>query len=222
MTCGGIVGERANGRDGHGAKPPWRNVRFYVNGSARVTFEAIFDENGTITFGYADIDSTPLEQGGQATVGVENVDGTVALAYSYNQPVLRSGVEVRFLPLGAPPRPPPRHRPHNPRPQGAVTGTVTNGSIGFPAAGVTVTLTPGSASMTTAVDGTYRFDTPAAGTCTVTGGNNGCSQQSASASRTVSTGTSIVNLTPTGGAPVSGYTCTAGPTTWIAADQTDL
>ena len=80
----------------------WHNVKFCVNGSAPVTFEAIFDENGTITFGYADIDSTPHGHGGQATVGIENVDGTVALAYSYNQPVLRSGVEVRFLPPGAP------------------------------------------------------------------------------------------------------------------------
>jgi hypothetical protein len=71
---------------------------FWKNSSARVTFEVIFDEDGTITFGYSGIDALALEQGSEATVGIEKATGTVALTYSYHQPVLRSGDVVRFAP----------------------------------------------------------------------------------------------------------------------------
>ena len=76
----------------------WRNVKFFNNGSIRVSFEIIVDETSTITFAYSGIDSPKIEQGGSATVGIENVDGTVALQYSLNSPVLRSGQGVTFTP----------------------------------------------------------------------------------------------------------------------------
>jgi glucose/arabinose dehydrogenase len=76
----------------------WRNVRFYTNSNARVSFEIIFAENGTITFAYSGIDALALEQGSAATVGIENGAGTVALQYSFNSPVLRSGQGVTFTP----------------------------------------------------------------------------------------------------------------------------
>ena len=76
----------------------WRNVRFYSNSNARVSFEIIFDESGAITFAYSGIDALPLEQGSMATVGIENGTGTVALQFSLNSPVLRSGQGVTFTP----------------------------------------------------------------------------------------------------------------------------
>ncbi len=76
----------------------WRNVRFYANSTARVSFEIIFDESGVITFAYSGIDSLALEQGSMATVGIENAAGTVALQFSLNSPVLRSGEGVTFTP----------------------------------------------------------------------------------------------------------------------------
>src|SRR5262249_17837300 len=50
----------------------WRNARFYDD-AARVSFEVILAENGTITFAYKDIDlASTRERGGTATVGIEN------------------------------------------------------------------------------------------------------------------------------------------------------
>jgi glucose/arabinose dehydrogenase len=77
----------------------WRNVRFYNNdGSARVSLEVVLAENSEITVAWQDIGTTALEQGGSATVGIENAAGTVALQYSYRQPILRSGNGVLFRP----------------------------------------------------------------------------------------------------------------------------
>src|SRR6266508_4604294 len=82
----------------------WRNVKFFVNNSARVSFEVVFSETGDIAVAWKDIDNTTLEQGGQATVGIENAAGTIALQYSLNQPNLRTGNGVLFRPptSGAP------------------------------------------------------------------------------------------------------------------------
>ncbi|MGI5244863.1 PQQ-dependent sugar dehydrogenase [Dactylosporangium sp. CA-139066] len=76
----------------------WRNVRFYDNASARMSFEIVFTENGDFAVNWTDIDGTTFEQGGSATVGIENQAGTVALQYSLNQPSLRSGNGVLFHP----------------------------------------------------------------------------------------------------------------------------
>lgn len=76
----------------------WRNVRSFDDANNRVTFEVIFDEAGGYTFAYTDLDGGALESGGGATIGIENATGAVALQYSYNHPVARPGVGVRFNP----------------------------------------------------------------------------------------------------------------------------
>jgi hypothetical protein len=75
----------------------WRNVRFFDD-PARVSFEVVFSENGDIAVAWKDIDATTTEQGGSATVGIENAAGTVALQFSLNKPVLRTGNGVLFRP----------------------------------------------------------------------------------------------------------------------------
>ncbi|WP_327006156.1 PQQ-dependent sugar dehydrogenase [Dactylosporangium sp. NBC_01737] len=75
----------------------WRNVFIYGNTSRRLTFEAVFYENGDIAFAYKDLDNA-FEQGSNATVGIENAAGTVAYQYANNQPVLVSGNGVLFHP----------------------------------------------------------------------------------------------------------------------------
>jgi PKD repeat protein len=198
----------------------WRNIRFYTNASTRVSFEAIFDENGTISFNYAGIDPVAIEQGGEATVGIENGDGTVALAYSYNQPNLRSGDQVQFVPPGAPPPPPP---PPPPSPA-VVQGTVTNASGGAAISGATVTVSGTSLTATTAANGTYSFPDVPPGSHTVSAQKTGFLPGSTTVTA-VSGSTVTANIALTPAPPCSdsfGYTCTAGPTTWTPADQTVL
>lgn len=79
----------------------WRNVASYEDPTTRVTFQVILDEAGGYSFAYADNDGTFLERGGGATIGIENADGTVALQYTYRQPVLRAGVGLRISPPGS-------------------------------------------------------------------------------------------------------------------------
>ncbi|SCL34094.1 Glucose/arabinose dehydrogenase, beta-propeller fold [Micromonospora rhizosphaerae] len=196
----------------------WRNVRFWANSSARVTFESIFEEGtGIISFAYSGIDASPLEQGGEATVGIENADGSVALAYSYNQPRLRSGDVVQFVPPDAPPPPPP------PAPA-VVAGTVTSSSGGTPIAGATVTVSGTSLSTTTATNGTYSFPDVPPGSHTVNAQKIGFLPGSTTV--TAVSGTTVTaNIALTPAPPCSdsfGYTCTAGPTAWTPADQTVL
>ncbi len=74
----------------------WRNVASYEDPTTRVTFQAILNETGGYSFAYTDIDGTFLEKGGGATIGIENADGTVALQYTYRQPVLRPGSGLRI------------------------------------------------------------------------------------------------------------------------------
>ena len=74
----------------------WRNVASYESPTTRMTFQAILDEAGGYSFAYADSDGTFLERGGGATIGIENADGTVALQYTYRQPVLRPGLGIRI------------------------------------------------------------------------------------------------------------------------------
>jgi hypothetical protein len=76
----------------------WRNVHSFLDDAVRVTFEVIFHEAGGYTFAYADMDGTYLENGGLATIGLENADGTAALQYTFRHPVLRPGMGVHIAP----------------------------------------------------------------------------------------------------------------------------
>ena len=69
----------------------WRNVRFFADPNRRVTFSAAIGEDGTVTFRYGAGAGQGLADGDSATIGVENADGTDALRYSFNSPVVVAG-----------------------------------------------------------------------------------------------------------------------------------
>jgi hypothetical protein len=73
----------------------WRDVVFYSDRVARVSFVAMIGENGEITYRYNNIDGG-IETGTGATIGIENGAGNTAFQYSLNEGVLSSGGGVRF------------------------------------------------------------------------------------------------------------------------------
>ncbi|WP_345119898.1 PQQ-dependent sugar dehydrogenase [Dactylosporangium darangshiense] len=187
----------------------WRNVQFFDNASARVSFETVLSENSDIAVAWNNIDALAIEQGANSTVGIENAAGTVALQYSLNQPNLRSGNGVLFHPPTAPP--PPTGN--------SLTGTVTVTGSGANLAGARIALTPGGATATTAADGTYRIDGLTAGTYTVAATAPG--GQTASGSATIGTTGATLNLS-IALTDSFGYTATPGARTFVRADQTVL
>ena len=122
----------------------WRNALILASDSgARVDAEVVLHENGDIVLNWRNIDENdPLERGASATVGIENADGTDALQYIYNSPVLSNGQSVRFtLP-----------------PNGFVTGKVTDKNDGNPVANATVDVLDGDTvvrELKTGADGVY-------------------------------------------------------------------
>ncbi|MER5685278.1 S8 family serine peptidase [Streptomyces sp. NPDC002205] len=75
----------------------WNNAAFAGNTSARVSFEAVFDEaTGSVTFQYQGLSAASPENGASATVGIENQAGTDALQYSFNEPVLGDRSAIRI------------------------------------------------------------------------------------------------------------------------------
>ncbi|GAA4733804.1 hypothetical protein Prum_012450 [Phytohabitans rumicis] len=77
----------------------WRNVYSLADPNARVSFEAVFHEQGDIEIVWDDIDVNFYEQGGEATVGVENADGTQAVQYGYRHPVIADGRGLLLHPV---------------------------------------------------------------------------------------------------------------------------
>ena len=77
----------------------WRDVVSLVDPAARVSFAAVFHENGDIEIVWDGIDVNFYEQGGYATTGIENAGGTVAAQYSYHHPVITSGHGILFQPV---------------------------------------------------------------------------------------------------------------------------
>ncbi|MCI0643626.1 MAG: carboxypeptidase regulatory-like domain-containing protein [Chloroflexi bacterium] len=115
----------------------WRNVRtvrFPGNGlTTWINVEVVLFENGQILFQYSHIDPTvPVQQGSQATVGIENQDGTVAFQYSFNEALLSDATAILFQAGGGPPPPP------TPTPTPTATPTPTS----TPAPTATPTPTP--------------------------------------------------------------------------------
>ncbi|WP_327247230.1 S8 family serine peptidase [Streptomyces sp. NBC_01320] len=75
----------------------WNNAAFAGNTSARVSFEAVFDEaTGSVTLQYQGLSAASPENGASATVGIENQAGTDALQYSFNEPVLGDRSAIRI------------------------------------------------------------------------------------------------------------------------------
>lgn len=124
----------------------WRNVSIVADRSTRLTFSAAIGEDGSITYRYADIDGDGAETGTGATIGLENVDGTVGFEYSYNAQAVADGTAITFRTTRS----------------GVLSGVVTDANDGRPVAGATVTARVGdaTATQTTEADGTYLIQAP--------------------------------------------------------------
>ncbi|MET8262185.1 carboxypeptidase regulatory-like domain-containing protein [Micromonospora sp. NPDC005205] len=185
----------------------WRNVHAYGDTNTRATFEVIFAEGGDITLAYADIDPTkPVERGGEATVGIENADGSMGFQYLHRENWLASGQGVTFKP--------------NPPGQGSVAGTVT--CQGTPVAGASIAVADKTA--TTAADGTYRVDAvPAGSWAVISTVPSGTCKGSDVRQVVVGTNTQVsadyaLAATPTGG----GYTLVEQPVPYTPVNTTVL
>ncbi|MEV0623453.1 S8 family serine peptidase [Nonomuraea sp. NPDC050404] len=127
----------------------YRNVAFYTPRTARLSFEVLLGEDGSVGYRYKDIDpDVSKETGAEATIGLENHNGTVAFQYSLNKPVLSSGLSIDFKPTAT----------------GILYGAVTDANDGKAVAGATVTVKSGETvvgTATTLADGTYSGQYPA-------------------------------------------------------------
>ncbi|GAA3107693.1 S8 family serine peptidase [Streptosporangium carneum] len=119
----------------------WRDVALLDTGP-RLSFSVLLGEDGTIGYRYKDL-GTDLEQGKDATIGIENATSTDALLYSYNTTSLTNGQSLTFT-----------------ADRGVVRGTVTDANDGQAVAGATVTF-PHVATFTTGQDGTFYGQIPA-------------------------------------------------------------
>jgi hypothetical protein len=76
----------------------WRNARYFDDTTKRVDFEVVLYENGQILTQYRNIDANAREQGGSATLGIENAAGTDAFQYSFNEAAIGSPTfAIRYL-----------------------------------------------------------------------------------------------------------------------------
>lgn len=75
----------------------WRDFLTYDATRGRVSVAMLLHPDGTITYRYRDVQGE-RGNGSSATIGIENADGTDALAYSVNAPSVRDGSGVTFRP----------------------------------------------------------------------------------------------------------------------------
>ncbi|WP_305782575.1 carboxypeptidase regulatory-like domain-containing protein [Symbioplanes lichenis] len=136
----------------------WRNVLF-TGTTERVSFEVVLHEDGRFVYQYAIGGTTDRQKGSTATASLQAPNG-ITRFYSGREALLTPGSSLTWTPAAP----------------GAVTGVLTEAETTEPVAGATVTLTPGNLSVTTADDGSFRFDGVTVGqyTLQVTGGNNRC------------------------------------------------
>jgi hypothetical protein len=79
----------------------WRNVRFFGDTTRRISVNVVLHENGQILTQQRNLADDGRERGNSATLGIENATGTVALQYSFNQPVLEvepAVTSIRYRP----------------------------------------------------------------------------------------------------------------------------
>jgi hypothetical protein len=77
----------------------WRNVVHTADPSARVSFQVVLHETSSqVAVAWNDIDDNALEHGADAVVGIENIDGTIALPYQQFDEAIASGQGVLFAP----------------------------------------------------------------------------------------------------------------------------
>ncbi|RSM56860.1 peptidase S8 [Actinoplanes sp. ATCC 53533] len=122
----------------------WRNVAFYSDQTARVSFSVTLIADGRIQIGYGDGvgGDNPLTRGSSATVGVESLNRNPAGQYSVDQPVLKAGLGLEYTLPAA----------------GTIEGTVTDKNDGKPIEGAIVTLQgpAGERVITTDVKGRWK------------------------------------------------------------------
>ncbi len=106
--------------------------------TGRVDIEVKLWEDGTIDILYGDNPANPGD-GRDASIGIENADGSDALQFSFSDDLLGPNVAYRYESV----------------PTGTVSGTVTDANDGLPIGGAVVTATPGGRSVSTDSDGTY-------------------------------------------------------------------
>jgi len=122
----------------------WRNATFF-GATGRIDAEIELYENGQIALRYRNLDpASTVEQGGSATVGIEDAAGTVALQYSANTASLSDAVSIRFRPPGS--NPPPACGPFTNGTDVAIPHQVTVFSP------ISVTTCSGNASSASAVE----------------------------------------------------------------------
>lgn len=100
----------------------WRDVELLGQPGVPLTFEIVLHESGQITMQYRTLGPSSLDQGGSATVGIEDPTGTIGLQYLFDQPRLTPGLAVRY---SAPP-------------YAVVRGSVVDANDGLPLAGASI------------------------------------------------------------------------------------
>jgi len=85
----------------------WLGVAFFSGSTEHVTFQAIIHENGGIEFQYQTLGADMRSKGQSATVGIENSPGTAGVQHSFNEPVLRSSLNLTYTCPLPPDRTPP-------------------------------------------------------------------------------------------------------------------
>ena len=108
--------------------------------TGRVDVEVKLWEDGRIDVLYGDNPARPGD-GRDATIGIENADGTDALQFSFSEDLVSPNVAFRYEPV----------------PVGTVGGTVTDANDAMPIEGAVVTAHPGGRSAPTDEDGGYEL-----------------------------------------------------------------
>ncbi len=106
--------------------------------TGRVDIEVKLWEDGTIDILYGDNPANPGD-GRDASIGIENADGTDALQFSFSEDLVSPNVAYRYEPV----------------PNGVVSGTITDANDGLPIGGAVVSADPGGRASTTDADGAY-------------------------------------------------------------------
>jgi hypothetical protein len=186
----------------------WRDVHLAGDTTARLSVQAILFEGGFVHLAYSGLESA-AERGQGAVVGLESPGGQLGVQYSYRQSVLASDLLIVFA------------YPAEPNPISAVTlsGTVVDSATGEPAAGVDVLLDPAEQSVTTGADGGFAFTELEWGSYVVEAKTlTHCGKAGQAYVELESSEQVQVDLVPA--ADEYGYTCAAGPRSFLATSTT--
>lgn len=94
---GAVFVDQAGSRPDRRATVTWEDVPF-LGERGRVTFQAIFHEDGVIEFQYRSLDRSSRGAGSSATVGIEDERGREGVEYSFDRPSLREELNLTYCP----------------------------------------------------------------------------------------------------------------------------